>query len=153
MAILQIPWYSDNVILQYIIPYLLWSTVSQWCGVFHSPSLLLEFCSLYLDTFVYHFFCVQFLFNFSVLFLYVHWHLSGFLTLSDNLTINLLVSSTPSFSLSLPLSSPEDFLLVCHTPFLTPISYQYLHKTNSLSYYFSRTSMSLYISYILFLSL
>ena len=43
MAIFQIPWYCDNVILQYIIPYLLWSTVSQWFGVFHSPSLSLEF--------------------------------------------------------------------------------------------------------------
>ena len=54
------------------------------------------------------------------------------------------------FILSLSLSLlPKRFLLVCHTPFLTPFLYQYLHKTNSLSCYFSRTSMSLYISYIL----
>ena len=66
-------------------------------------------CSLYLDTFVYHFFCVQFLFNFSVLSFYVHWRLSGFLVLSRNLTINLLVSSTPSFSLSPSLFSRSIF--------------------------------------------
>ena len=66
-------------------------------------------CSLHQDTFVYHFFCVQFLFNFSVLSFDVHWRLSGFLILSHNLTINLLVSSTPSFSLFSSLFSRSVF--------------------------------------------
>ena len=94
------------IMLSYIISYLIYDDQlflnDSVFFTLHLYHLNLLFSMRY---FRLYFFCVQFLFNFSVLSFDVHRRLSAFLVLSHNLTINLHVSSTPSFSLSSSLFS------------------------------------------------